>query len=203
MMALFRTGMPALNQARAELGLSHLRNSDELAATADRILVCTSPSFDFAAGAVAGNVRYVRHQLDDADGGGVGRSLARCGLSPAGPGRLEQHRDAPGGLAAASRRRSRTAPVHALVTTGPAVDPAVIRAPQNVAVRQWVRHADVLPHCSAVIAHGGHGTVIKALAAGVPLVVAPLGRDQPDIAARVVHAEAGLRVRKNASTAAL
>jgi hypothetical protein len=46
-------------------------------------------------------------------------------------------------------------------------------------------------------------TVLKALAARVPLVVAPLGRDQPDIAARVVHAGAGLRVRKDASTAAL
>ena len=37
----------------------------------------------------------------------------------------------------------------------------------------------------------------------MPLVIAPLGRDQPDNAARVVHAEAGLRVRKNASIAAL
>ena len=56
-------------------------------------------------------------------------------------------------------------PVHALMTTGPAADPAVIRVPQNVTVRRWARHADVLPHCSAVITHGGHGTVIKALAA--------------------------------------
>jgi len=90
-------------------------------------------------------------------------------------------------------------PVRGLVTTGPAVDPAVISAPENVSVRRWARHADVLPCCSAVITHGGHGTVIKALAAGVPLVIAPLGRDQPDNAARVVHAGAGLRVRKNAS----
>jgi UDP:flavonoid glycosyltransferase YjiC (YdhE family) len=45
--------------------------------------------------------------------------------------------------------------------------------------------------------------VLKALAAGVPLVVAPFGRDQPDNAARVVYASAGLRVRKNASVAAL
>jgi MGT family glycosyltransferase len=94
-------------------------------------------------------------------------------------------------------------PVHALVTTGPAVDPAVIRAPQNVSVRRWARHADVLPHCSAVVTHGGHGTVIKALAAGVPLVIAPLGRDQPDNAARVIHAGAGLRVRKTADIATL
>ena len=94
-------------------------------------------------------------------------------------------------------------PVHGLITTGPAVDPAVIRAAPNVTVRQWVRHADVLPGCAAVVTHGGHGTVMKALAAGVPLVVAPLGRDQPDNAARVVHAGAGVRVRKNASAGAL
>ena len=67
-----------------------------------------------------------------------------------------------------------------------------------MSVRRWVRHADVLPYCSAVLSHGGHGTVIKALAAGVPLVVAPLGRDQPDNAARVVRAGAGLRVSRKA-----
>ena len=93
-------------------------------------------------------------------------------------------------------------PVRGLVTTGPAVDPAAIRAPANVSVRRWVRHADVLPYCSAVLTHGGHGTVIKALAAGVPLVVAPLGRDQPDNAARVVHAGAGLWVSKKAGVPA-
>lgn len=54
-----------------------------------------------------------------------------------------------------------------------------------------------------MLTHGGHGTVIKALAAGVPLVIAPLGRDQPDNAARVVHAGAGLRVRKDATSHAL
>ena len=94
-------------------------------------------------------------------------------------------------------------PVRGLVTTGPAVDPAAIRAPANVSVRRWVRHADVLPYCSAVLTHGGHGTVMKALAAGVPLVVAPLGRDQPDNAARVVHAGAGLWVSKKAGVPAL
>jgi UDP:flavonoid glycosyltransferase YjiC (YdhE family) len=99
-------------------------------------------------------------------------------------------------------------PVHALVTTGPAVDPAVIRAPQNVSVRRWARHADILPYCAAVVTHGGHGTVLKALAAAVPLVIAPLviaplGRDQPDNAARVIHAGAGLRVRRTADIATL
>jgi MGT family glycosyltransferase len=94
-------------------------------------------------------------------------------------------------------------PARGLVTTGPAVDPAVISAPPNVSVTRWVRHADVLPHCSAVITHGGHGTVMKALIAGVPLIVVPLGRDQPDNAARIVHAGAGIRLRKSASASAL
>jgi MGT family glycosyltransferase len=94
-------------------------------------------------------------------------------------------------------------PVRGLITTGPAVDPAVISAPANVTVTRWASHADVLPHCSAVITHGGHGTVMKALIAGVPLVLVPLGRDQPDNAGRVVHAGAGIRLRKNATVSVL
>jgi len=94
-------------------------------------------------------------------------------------------------------------PVRGLVTTGPAVAPMVVSAPDNVTVTRWVRHADALPHCSAVITHGGHGTVMKALIAGVPLVLVPLGRDQPDNAARVVHTGAGIRLRKNATVSAL
>jgi UDP:flavonoid glycosyltransferase YjiC (YdhE family) len=66
------------------------------------------------------------------------------------------------------------------------VDPAVISARDNVTATRWVTHADVLPHCSAVITHGGHGTVTKALIADVPLVLVPLGRDQPDNADRVI-----------------
>jgi len=200
---LFRTGLPALNQARAELGLGALHDPGELAATASRVLVCTSPGYDFAAGSVPGNVRYVGPQLDDADGGTWDdpwagpdqRPLVLVGFSSTVMGQEDLLQGAAGALG--------RLPVRALVTTGPAVDPAVIRAPRNVLVRRWVRHADVLPSCSAVLTHGGHGTVIKALAAGVPLVIAPLGRDQPGNAARVIHAGAGLRVRKTASTATL
>ena len=54
-----------------------------------------------------------------------------------------------------------------------------------------------------MITHGGHGTVMKALIAGVPLIVVPLGRDQPDNAGRVVYVGAGIRLRKNASADAL
>ena len=54
-----------------------------------------------------------------------------------------------------------------------------------------------------MITHGGHGTVMKALIAGLRLVLVPLGRDQPDNAGRVVYAGAGIRLRKNATVSAL
>ena len=202
-LAAFRHGGRALNQARAEFGLAPLRDALDLMSTADRILVCSSPCFDFAPGSVPGNVRYVGPQLDDAasaEAGSAwadppGRPLVLVGLSSTvmrQEGLLQRAADALGQL-----------DVQGLITTGPAVDPALIAAPPNVTVTRWVRHADVLPHCSAVITHGGHGTVLKALIAGVPLVVVPLGRDQPDNAARVVHAGAGIRLRRNASVGAL
>ena len=202
-LAVFRTGLPALNQARAEFGLAPLRDGLDLMGRADRILVGSSPSFDFAPGSVPAHVCYVGPQLDDAARaasgnpwtGPPGRPLVLVGLSSTvmrQEGLLQRAADALGQLQ-----------VRGLVTTGPAVDPEVIAAPPNVTVTRWVRHADVLPYCSAVITHGGHGTVMKALIAGVPLVVVPLGRDQPDNAARVVHAGAGIRLRKNASVSAL
>ena len=57
--------------------------------------------------------------------------------------------------------------------------------------------------CSGAVANGGHGTVIKALAYGIPLVCIPQGADQFDNAARVVARGAGLRISRRAGTAAL
>jgi MGT family glycosyltransferase len=202
-LAVFRTWMPALNRVRAEVGLPPVRGLPGLMARADRVLVCSSPSYDFGSGSVPANVRYVGPQLDDDPGEGSGewragepgQPLVLVGLSSTvmrQEALLQRAADALG-----------QAQVRGLVTTGPAVDPAVISAPPDVTVTRWVRHADVLPHCSAVITHGGHGTVMKALIAGVPLIVVPLGRDQPDNAGRVVHAGAGIRLRKNATVSAL
>ena len=202
-LGVFRSGLPALNQARAEVGLAPLREARELMGNGSRILVCSSPSFDFAPSSIPGNVRYAGPQLDDAPSAASrnpwaipsGRPLVLVGLSSTvmrQEGLLQRIADALGQLE-----------VQGLITTGPAVDPALIAAPPNVTLTRWVRHADVLPDCSVVITHGGHGTVMKTLAAGVPLLVVPLGRDQPDNAARVVYTGAGIRLRKNAGVGAL
>lgn len=93
--------------------------------------------------------------------------------------------------------------VRALVTTGPALDLTGVDIPANTRIVGFVPHAAVFPHASLVVNHGGLGTTQTALAAGVPVVCLPDGRDQPDNAARVVHAGAGVRVRKSASPARL
>lgn len=53
------------------------------------------------------------------------------------------------------------------------------------------------------VSHCGHGSVMRALAAGVPLVCLPIGRDQNENAARVAAHGAGVRLRKSASVAAI
>jgi len=82
-----------------------------------------------------------------------------------------------------------------LLTTGSA-DPAWFRdPPANVRVERWVDHAQVLPGASAVICHGGGGTTLGALAAGVPLVMVPLlAQDQHINAGRVAAVGAGVSV---------
>jgi UDP:flavonoid glycosyltransferase YjiC (YdhE family) len=89
--------------------------------------------------------------------------------------------------------------VRALLTAGPAIDPAELRMPANARALAFVPHRAVFPHASLVITHAGWQTVNAALADGVPLVCIPDGRDQPDNAARVVEAGAGVRVKKSAS----
>jgi len=66
-----------------------------------------------------------------------------------------------------------------LVTVGTDTDPAALGAqPANVHVERWLSLASVLPHCDAVLCHGGAGTTLAALSHGLPLVLSPRGADQ-------------------------
>jgi UDP:flavonoid glycosyltransferase YjiC (YdhE family) len=84
-------------------------------------------------------------------------------------------------------------PVRVLMTIGSSGDVAELGPlPANVVVEHWVPQAEVVSHAAAVVCHGGYGTTVGALAAGVPLVVAPLFADQGRNAARVAAVGAGL-----------
>lgn len=73
----------------------------------------------------------------------------------------------------------RELPVRLVVTVGEHIDPAELGPqPGNVHIARYVPQALVLPRASAVVSHAGSGTVLGALAYGLPLVLLPLGADQ-------------------------
>ena len=71
-------------------------------------------------------------------------------------------------------------PFAVVVTVGTAIDPATLGPqPSHIRVEQFVAQAALLPRCRALISHGGSGSVVGAVAFGVPQVLLPLGADQP------------------------
>jgi MGT family glycosyltransferase len=65
-----------------------------------------------------------------------------------------------------------------VVTVGRNNDAAKFQHPPTIDVVQYVPQADVLPRASVVLCHGGFGTVMGSIDAGVPMVIVPLGADQ-------------------------
>lgn len=71
-----------------------------------------------------------------------------------------------------------------LVTAGRNVDLSELEpVPPNARVVAYLPQAEVLPRCDVVVSHGGSGTMLGALAYGLPLVLLPQGADQFDNAA--------------------
>ena len=176
----------------------------DLFARLDRALVLTSPAFDFPAAALPANVRYVGPQLNGPMSGTPWR----------GPWGVEDRRplivvgfsttfQRQGDLVHRVIEALGALPVRALVTAGPALDTASLRASPDVSVQPYVPHRRVFPQADLVITHGGHGTVIAALACGVPVLCMPMGRDQADVAARAVWRGAGLRLSSRARPGAI
>ena len=93
-------------------------------------------------------------------------------------------------------------PIRVLLTTGHGLDPADLgAAPANFRVEQWWPQADVMPHAAAVIGHGGFGTTMSSLAAGVPQIVLPLfSLDQRLNAERIGAIGAGLALEPGEET---
>jgi UDP:flavonoid glycosyltransferase YjiC (YdhE family) len=86
-------------------------------------------------------------------------------------------------------------PISIAVTTGPGTDPSVIGPrPAHVAAAPFVPQALVLPRASAVVSHTGSGTMLGALASGLPQVCLPRGADQFANADRVRSIGAGIRL---------
>ena len=88
-----------------------------------------------------------------------------------------------------------------LVTVGPDGDPTALGpVPDHVTVARWVNQADVLPHCAALVSHGGSGTFLGALGLGLPQLCLPQAADQFRNAAAAVSTGAGLALAPDAAT---
>jgi len=194
-----------LNRVRAVAGLPALSSTFEQFWGADRLLVMTSPAFDFPAISLPPNARYVGPQFDDAAWlapweppaqlADDGRPLVLVSLSTTYQGQADVVRRIGAALG--------EMPVRGLVTLGPALRPDDIALPPNVQAVQYAPHTQVCPQADLVVTHGGHGTIITALRFGVPVVCLPMGRDQADNAARVVWHGAGLRCSSKANITTL
>jgi hypothetical protein len=83
--------------------------------------------------------------------------------------------------------------VQAIVTVGRELDPASFGPqPDRVLVERYLPQDLVLPRVDVVVNHAGSGSILGALAHGLPVVALPLGADQPWNADRVETLGLGL-----------
>lgn len=93
-------------------------------------------------------------------------------------------------------------PVTVICTAGRDADLKVFGAVtdrDNVYLTDYLLLEQVLPHCDAVVTAGGFNTVMGALQFGLPMLVLPLGADQPWNAGRVSGLGAGVSMDMGAA----
>ena len=80
-----------------------------------------------------------------------------------------------------------------LVTVGDQRDPADLGPlPAAVRVERWVSQAERMPHTAVMVGHGGSGSALSALAAGVPMALVPFFADQHFNAGRLAELGAAI-----------
>jgi UDP:flavonoid glycosyltransferase YjiC (YdhE family) len=183
--------LPGLNDLRAEVGLAPLASPLDLWYSPDAVVAVTGSPLEYPRSDLPPHVHLVGAQPWDVpaerpaylDEPGDPWVLVTCSTEFQGDQRLAE-------VAAEALADE---PVRVLVTMADAYDEADLSAlPRNVRVERFVPHGHVVPEAVAVVCHGGMGIVTRALTAGVPAVVVPFGRDQPEVARRVAEAGAGV-----------
>jgi MGT family glycosyltransferase len=198
---MFDHGLNGLNRARLALGLVPLPSAVEQINAAELYLLATSRAFDFPVKKLPKQIRYVGPQLGEpawAKGwsspwpASDRRPLVLVGFSTTFQNHaavLQKVIDAMASL-----------PVRTLVTLGQIAAEAVRPAP-NCALVPSASHDALMREAALVVTHGGHGTVMRALAHHQPMLIMPHGRDQDENAIRVTERGAGLKLPAAATVA--
>src|SRR5579863_9546354 len=88
--------------------------------------------------------------------------------------------------------------------TGGVVEPGELVSPAHASVLNYAAHDPIMKRAALVMTHGGHGTAMRALRSGVPMVVIPgLAGDQPFVAAAVQEWGTGRALPGDADAAAM
>ena len=204
--SLYDAGLPALNAARAANGLPPLARTLDQVDAADLILLSAARAYDFApaqgppapfvyAGPQARVPAWAAPWRSPWKPGDP-RPLVLVSFSTLYQAQEPVIRRVIAALA--------SLPVRGVVTLGPQLDPAAFESPaENVHVTASASHDALMPELAAMVTHAGHGSAIRPVLHGVPLLCLPMGRDQPDNAARIVARGAGLRLAADASVESL
>ncbi len=188
-----RAAMPAVNEMRTRLGLDVLAGMTDLLLRPPRVFYFTTEALEYPRPRWPESFRMV------------------------GPARWVPPADPPEWLAAieypialvtcSTERQSDRGILEAairglprrgfyVVATSAAYEPQEFRSDgiPNCRVERYLSHGPIVERARVVVCHGGMGITQRALAQGVPLVVVPFGRDQLEVARRVEHAGAGVRL---------
>jgi UDP:flavonoid glycosyltransferase YjiC (YdhE family) len=69
-----------------------------------------------------------------------------------------------------------TEEINAIITVGRSMDPAQFQPlPDHIHVERYIPQSLLLPHCNAILFHGGYNSLHSALWHGLPMVITPLG----------------------------
>jgi len=85
-------------------------------------------------------------------------------------------------------------PVRVLATWNRRLPSHSLPVAANTHIVPWLSYSRTMPRCSVVICHAGHGTLVRALSCGVPVLACPAVGDMNENSARLDWAGAGLRL---------
>lgn len=193
-----------VNAVRKNMGLYKIESAIDLMHMADLRIIMTSLRFDFPIRPAPSNVLYIGPLLDLPDwiepwespwDLSDTRPLVVVSLSTTFQDQhvaLQHCIDALGEV-----------DVRGVVTLGPVMSMETFDVPSNVVLLTGASHDQIFQVADLVVTHAGHGTLMRALIHGLPVICLPMGRDQDDNAAKVRYHGAGLSLDPNSSVGAI
>jgi len=190
-----------INEVRTHHQLAPFKNTTDLFFNSDLRLITTLKSFDFPIEPLPSNFYYTGPIMNDPD-------WIESWISP-----WQDDNKRPLVVVSLSTTYQNQAPaiqsaldamkgmeVRGLVTLGPAISNVKFNVPDNVELVKSAPHSSIFPMADLVITHAGHGTIMRSLQHGVPIISLPMGRDQDDNAAKVKYHGCGLRLKPKSNS---